>query len=55
MFRSLQAESDICSSDQHDFSGEVFGHKGHGMSPLFSQELEEGAFDHEASRALEVT
>ena len=46
MFRSLEAESDVGPSDQHDLAGEVFSYEGYRMRPLFAQELEEGALGH---------
>ena len=53
MFRGFEAESDICPSDQHDLSGEVFSYEGYGTSPLFSQGSEEGVLGHGELRVSE--
>jgi hypothetical protein len=53
VFRSFEAESGVCPCNQHDLTGEVFSHEGHGGSPLFSQELEKGVLGHGAVCVLQ--
>ena len=53
MFGGFKADSSVRPSDQHDLASEVFPHEGDGVTPLFSQELEEGVLGHLVLGVLE--